>query len=83
MHLLTLPWKLMFALVPPPGLMGGWACFVVALCAIGFQVILISDFASQMGTATYGAGVRACIRVTGRQSPVARGCCMGCPPGRA
>eukprot|EP00325_Prymnesiales_sp_UTEX-LB-985_P033562 CAMPEP_0174727602 /NCGR_PEP_ID=MMETSP1094-20130205/50101_1 /TAXON_ID=156173 /ORGANISM="Chrysochromulina brevifilum, Strain UTEX LB 985" /LENGTH=772 /DNA_ID=CAMNT_0015929377 /DNA_START=10 /DNA_END=2328 /DNA_ORIENTATION=+ len=43
------PWRLLFALVPPPGLCGGWPCFCLALCFIGFQVVLISDFANQMG----------------------------------
>ena len=46
---LSMPWKLLFALVPPPQLMGGWPCFWCALLGIGFQVILISDFAIQMG----------------------------------
>jgi len=49
MHVLTSPWKLYFGLVPPPGLGGGWPCFGLALAAIGFQVMLISDFATQMG----------------------------------
>jgi len=53
MHVLTLPWKIMFACVPPPGLFGGWPCFFAALFAIGFQVILISDFATQMGCQMY------------------------------
>jgi len=43
------PWKLMFAIVPPPGLLGGWPCFVGALVMIGVQVVLISDFAGMMG----------------------------------
>jgi len=46
---LSFPWKLMFAVVPPPGLCGGWPCFVGALIGIAVQVVLISDFASQMG----------------------------------
>mmetsp|Transcript_2764 Transcript_2764/g.7692 ORF Transcript_2764/g.7692 Transcript_2764/m.7692 type:complete len:768 (+) Transcript_2764:90-2393(+) len=46
---LVAPWKLMFALVPPPQLWGGWPCFIFALVFIGFQVMLISDFANQMG----------------------------------
>jgi len=47
--LLAAPWKIMFALVPPPQLFGGFPCFLVALALIGFQVMLISDFANQMG----------------------------------
>jgi len=54
MHFLTLPWKIMFkVLVPPAGLCNGWPCFVVALFWIGFQVVLISDFAGQMGCQMY------------------------------
>ena len=49
MHYLNVPWKLMFAIVPPPGLMGGWPCFFGALVMIGVQVVLISDFAGMMG----------------------------------
>jgi len=47
--LLAAPWKIMFALVPPPQLCGGFPCFFTALVLIGFQVVLISDFANQMG----------------------------------
>jgi hypothetical protein len=47
--LLVWPWKLLLAFVPPAPMCGGWACFVGALVAIAIQVILIADFASQMG----------------------------------
>jgi len=50
---LAFPWKLMFAFVPPPSLGGGWWCFVGALVGIAIQVVLISDFASQMGCEMY------------------------------
>jgi Ca2+/Na+ antiporter len=53
MHVLTFPWKLMFAIFPPAGLFSGWPCFFTALLGIGFQVILINDFASQMGCQMY------------------------------
>jgi hypothetical protein len=53
MHVLTFPWQLLFAIVPPPGLCSGWPCFFLALIAIGFQVMLISDFASAMGCQMY------------------------------
>jgi solute carrier family 8 (sodium/calcium exchanger) len=49
MHFVTMPWKLMFAVVPPPGMCGGFPCFFGALFMIGVQVILISDFATLMG----------------------------------
>ena len=53
MHFLMVPWKLMFALCPPAGLCGGWPCFFVSLGMIGFQVVLISDFANQVGCQMY------------------------------
>ena len=34
---LNVPWRILFALVPPPGLWGGWPCFVGALIGIGCQ----------------------------------------------
>jgi len=49
MHFINVPWKLMFAIVPPPGMCGGKPCFVLALVMIGVQVVLISDFAGMMG----------------------------------
>jgi len=53
MHFLMLPWKLMFAVLPPPGLCGGYPCFFASLLAIGIQVVLISDFANQLGCQLY------------------------------
>jgi len=50
---LNFPWKLLFGVFPPPGLMGGWPCFAFALLGIGWQVILINEFASQMGCQMY------------------------------
>jgi len=50
---LWLPWRLLFSLVPPPNLGGGWPCFWGALIGIGIQVILVSDFAGQMGCQMY------------------------------
>merc|ERR1719446_1043467 len=52
-HFLMVPWKLLFAILPPPGLCGGWPCFFGALVGIGFQVVLISDFATQVGCLMY------------------------------
>ena len=36
--LTQVPWKLMFAIVPPPGMCGGFPCFFGALFMIGVQV---------------------------------------------
>lgn len=49
MHALTLPWKLLFALVPPTCYCGGWACFVVALFMIGLVTAFIGDLAALFG----------------------------------
>ena len=53
LFVLMVPWRLLFALVPPPALWGGWPCFAASLMGIGFQVVLINDFASQMGCQMY------------------------------
>jgi len=47
--LVSLPWKLIFAFVPPPRLAGGWLCFCVALVGIGALTALIGDLAGHMG----------------------------------
>jgi len=49
MHLLTFGFKLIFALIPPPGLLGGWPCFVVSLIFIGVIVIIVGDLAGIFG----------------------------------
>ena len=41
MHLLSFAWKVLFALVPPPQLLGGYITFIVALTMIGFLIILV------------------------------------------
>jgi len=49
MHFLTFGFKLIFALIPPPGLAGGWACFFVSLAMIGVIVIIVGDLAGIFG----------------------------------
>ena len=49
LYILSLPWKLLFALVPPARLAGGWLCFFVSLCGIGLLTALIGDLAGHMG----------------------------------
>merc|ERR1719471_298736 len=49
MHLLTFGYKLILALIPPPGLLGGWPCFVVSLIMIGLIVIIVGDLAEIFG----------------------------------
>lgn len=49
MHFLTFGFKLVFALIPPPSMMGGWLCFVVSLMMIGVLVIIVGDLAGIFG----------------------------------
>jgi len=49
MHYLTLPWKLIFAFVPPTDYFGGWACFLISIVGIGVMTAFIGDFASHFG----------------------------------
>ncbi|KAG8224886.1 hypothetical protein J437_LFUL004627 [Ladona fulva] len=49
MHFLTFGWKVLFAAVPPPGLLGGWPCFFVSLFMIGIITAIVGDLASIFG----------------------------------
>merc|ERR1719228_2020713 len=49
MHFLTFGFKLIFAIIPPPGLMGGWPCFFASLTFIGLLVIVVGDLAAIFG----------------------------------
>nr|CAA04574.1 sodium-calcium exchanger [Caenorhabditis elegans] len=49
MHVLTVPWKLTFATIPPTDYFGGWATFVVAIFMIGVLTAVVGDLASQFG----------------------------------
>ena len=40
---------MIFALIPPPGMAGGWLCFTVSLIMIGLIVILVGDLANIFG----------------------------------
>merc|ERR1712070_320990 len=49
MHMITLPWKLFFALTPPVDYCDGWVCFCVSLLMIGVVTALIGDMAALLG----------------------------------
>ncbi|VDM55964.1 unnamed protein product [Angiostrongylus costaricensis] len=49
MHFLTMPWKLIFATIPPTDYWDGWACFMVSIFMIGVLTALVGDLASQFG----------------------------------
>ncbi|XP_068208798.1 sodium/calcium exchanger Calx-like isoform X3 [Palaemon carinicauda] len=49
LHFLTFGWKIVFSLVPPPSLLGGWLCFFISLACIGVLTAIIGDLASIFG----------------------------------
>ena len=49
MHFLCITWKLLFALIPPRQIWGGWACFIVALCFIGIITAIVGEAATVFG----------------------------------
>jgi solute carrier family 8 (sodium/calcium exchanger) len=49
LHYMALPFKVVFATVPPTDYGGGWPCFFVALIYIGIVTGCISDLASLFG----------------------------------
>ncbi|KAL4239458.1 hypothetical protein ACF0H5_000273 [Mactra antiquata] len=49
MHFFTFGWKLIFALIPPSTIWGGWFCFFVSLIFIGLLTAIIGDLASIFG----------------------------------
>lgn len=53
MHFLTFGFKLLFSIIPPPGLAGGWPCFFVSLAMIGGLVIIVGDLAGIFGCLVY------------------------------
>jgi len=48
-HFVALPWKLVFAFVPPTSYFGGWPCFMASLIGIAFLCALLSDLAEMFG----------------------------------
>merc|ERR1712121_43793 len=49
MHFLTLPWKLIFAFIPPTGIYDGYPTFVISILFIGANTAVIGDIASHLG----------------------------------
>jgi solute carrier family 8 (sodium/calcium exchanger) len=49
MHFFALPWKVLFAFVPPVDYCGGWACFFGALCMIAVVTAIVGDIANLVG----------------------------------
>mmetsp|Transcript_114707 Transcript_114707/g.319464 ORF Transcript_114707/g.319464 Transcript_114707/m.319464 type:complete len:858 (+) Transcript_114707:106-2679(+) len=49
MHIITVPWKVFFAVVPPTDYCGGKLCFVCSLIMIGVVTAIIGDLAALFG----------------------------------
>jgi solute carrier family 8 (sodium/calcium exchanger) len=49
MHAFSFPWKVMFAFVPPPHILGGWLCFWCSLFVIGVLTAIVGDAAAIFG----------------------------------
>mmetsp|Transcript_72413 Transcript_72413/g.200812 ORF Transcript_72413/g.200812 Transcript_72413/m.200812 type:complete len:651 (+) Transcript_72413:99-2051(+) len=48
-HAASLPWKLVFAFIPPSSFMDGWPCFCFCLLGIGLLTAVVSDLAELFG----------------------------------
>ncbi|CAD7941387.1 unnamed protein product [Amoebophrya sp. A120] len=48
-HILTVFWKLLFAIVPPTDYANGWVCFFCSLIMIGVLTAIIGDLAALLG----------------------------------
>jgi len=48
-HIVSVPWKLLFAFVPPCDYCGGWACFCGALVMIAVVTAIVGDMANLVG----------------------------------
>jgi solute carrier family 8 (sodium/calcium exchanger) len=53
MHFLTLPWKLIFAFIPPTAMANGYITFVVSIAFIGACTAIIGDVAGHLGCFIY------------------------------
>jgi len=49
MHFCSMPWKLLFAFVPPPDYCGGWATFSCSLLMIAIVTAVVADLANLVG----------------------------------
>lgn len=49
LHIITVFWKIIFALIPPTDIGGGYVCFIVSIICIGLVTAVIGDVASHFG----------------------------------
>ena len=48
-HFIAFPWKVLFAFLPPPHILGGWLCFCCSLFVIGILTAIVGDAAAIFG----------------------------------
>lgn len=58
-HFITIPWCVLFALVPPRRYCNGWFSFVVAFFLIGCMAFLIAEFSFNLGCV---ADLKGCVQ---------------------
>lgn len=49
LSVLSIPWRFVFAVIPPTDYANGWLCFAIAIIMIGFLTAIIGDLASHFG----------------------------------
>merc|ERR1712088_309806 len=62
MHFLTLPWKLIFALIPPTAIANGYPTFVISIAFVGLCTAVIGDVAGHLGCFIY---LKDCVNAIG------------------
>ena len=58
LHFLGMPWKVIFSVIPPRDIWGGWLAFVIALAVIGVVTTVVGEIATILGC-TVGLKVSA------------------------
>ena len=58
MHFLGMPWKVIFSIIPPRHMCGGWLAFFIALAVIGAVTTVVGELATMLGC-TVGLKVSA------------------------
>ena len=51
LHVMSIAWKVVFALVPPRRIGNGWFAFVISIILIGVTTAVVEQFANLLGCA--------------------------------
>jgi len=49
LHFIAIGWKVLFACIPPPHYIGGWACFISSLVFLGLVTAVMGEVATLFG----------------------------------